>query len=431
MLKNISCIFIFPTINRILLMLIALQLPAVCVGAEARSARLTFPGSGKASVGIVVRDLNTGLDITTRNADKSFSPASILKCVTSASVLLDDREGDCFATEVLLEGEISTDSTLNGNLIVRGVGDPTIESSRFPDFAGLPDSIAAKVRDAGIRKISGCIEIDSVGFCEQGPGRFWEADDLKWYYGAGLYPINFRDNTVLPDRSLRNPCAAFTSGVRSSLDSAGITVGKSRADIGSSLIKPLYVHLSPTNAEILHDMMVNSNNLFAESMLRILKPEGNLAEAKETEIQLLNEAGLDTSDLTVFDGSGLTRANRLTPRFMADLLTYMAFTHKAALYANLFPRVGIEGTVKALLADTPLAGKLALKSGSMKGVLCYAGYKLDETGTPTHAVVVMVNGFTCKMTTVRKAIAEFLLERFPQPDCTPKNPTIDKTFRNR
>jgi D-alanyl-D-alanine carboxypeptidase/D-alanyl-D-alanine-endopeptidase len=109
----------------------------------------------------------------------------------------------------------------------------------------------------------------------------------------------------------------------------------------------------------------------------------------------------------------------------------MAFTHKAALYANLFPRVGIEGTVKALLSDTPLAGKLALKSGSMKGVLCYAGYKLDETGTPTHAVVVMVNGFTCKMTTVRKAIAEFLLERFPQPDCNPKNPTIDKTFRNR
>ena len=65
-----------------------------------------------------------------------------------------------------------------------------------------------------------------------------------------------------------------------------------------------------------------------------------------------------------------------------------------------------------LLADTRLKGALALKSGSMSGVLCYAGYKIDTSGNPTHVVVIMVNGFTCKVAEVRKAIASYLLTIF-------------------
>lgn len=97
---------------------------------------------------------------------------------------------------------------------------------------------------------------------------------------------------------------------------------------------------------------------------------------------------------------------------MADLLETMATGPMSDTYVSLFPKAGVEGTVKKLLRETPLEGSLALKSGSMKGVQCFAGYKLDPDGTPTHAVVIMVNDFKCKRATVIKAISDFLLKQF-------------------
>lgn len=55
---------------------------------------------------------------------------------------------------------------------------------------------------------------------------------------------------------------------------------------------------------------------------------------------------------------------------------------------------------------------MALKSGSMNGVLCYAGYKLDASRRPTHVVVIMVNGFNCRAADVRVAIRKYLLTLF-------------------
>jgi D-alanyl-D-alanine carboxypeptidase/D-alanyl-D-alanine-endopeptidase (penicillin-binding protein 4) len=159
-------------------------------------------------------------------------------------------------------------------------------------------------------------------------------------------------------------------------------------------------------------MIEKSNNLYAESMLRQLAPNGYRADALARENELLVAANLNCDNLNVNDGSGLTRSNKLTPGFMADMLQYMSKSDKAELYLSLFPKVGEEGTVKRLLANTSLAGKLIMKSGSMNGVQCYAGYKLDDNNRPTHIVVIMVNNFTCQRSYVTKAISNFLLSQF-------------------
>ena len=70
--------------------------------------------------------------------------------------------------------------------------------------------------------------------------------------------------------------------------------------------------------------------------------------------------------------------------------------------------------MKKLLRDTRLAGRIVLKSGSMKGVLCYAGYRIADDGRPTHAIVVMVNSHSCPTARLRNAIGDFLLREFPQ-----------------
>ena len=62
-------------------------------------------------------------------------------------------------------------------------------------------------------------------------------------------------------------------------------------------------------------------------------------------------------------------------------------------YLSLFPLAGLHGTMN-LSRDIPLEGRVAMKTGSMKGVQSYSGYLLDEEGRPTHLLVFMANGFS-------------------------------------
>ena len=71
--------------------------------------------------------------------------------------------------------------------------------------------------------------------------------------------------------------------------------------------------------------------------------------------------------------------------------------------------------MKGFLAKSELEGRLALKTGSVSSVQCYAGYLLDkDTAKPTHVVVVMVNGFFCPRKQVRLAVERLMLEKFTE-----------------
>ena len=94
---------------------------------------------------------------------------------------------------------------------------------------------------------------------------------------------------------------------------------------------------------------------------------------------------------------------------MNGILTQMSGD---ATYASFFPLAGQEGTLKKFLAETPLDSYIAMKTGSMKGIQCYAGYKLDEDYVPTHSVVIIMNDIVGKRDRVRKAAENMLLDIF-------------------
>lgn len=375
---------------------------------------LNFPREAQASVGIVVRDLSTGSDVVAKNSNSLLTPASILKCVTAAAVMLEGKTEDKFPTSCTMQGHITANGTFYGDITVAGSGDPTLESENPDGCAHVIDSIAEAVKRLGITRIAGCLLPDSTyyGFREPGPVSKWEVEDLKYGYGAGLYTLNYRNNTCNGDRSLDEPVETFIDALEERLLRDSIAVEWNEFDLEVEPSKRFYEYRSPSFCNIMREMMVSSNNLYAEAMLRQLAPRGFRAEALERERQLLSDAGFDTDCLVAFDGSGLTRNNKITPQLMADLLQKMAAGEYAERYVGLFPLAGKEGTVKRLLHGTRLEGKLALKSGSMNGVQCFAGYKLDSDGKPTHAVVIMVNNFVCRRALVMKAISDFLLEQF-------------------
>lgn len=422
--------------------------------------QLNFYGREAATVGVYVADLSTGHAIEKENAGKSMIPASILKSVTSATALNLLKENFRYNTDVVLQGDL-LDGVLYGNLVVRASGDPTIESSHFSAEPGFDKMIVEELKSRNISTIKGEILVDEDMFSDTGQCPQWVIEDTGWDYGAGFYGFNYKNNTfrlytedlttvpevpyidVIVDRTtsgtdierginsdlyivsgknvenknfcitttMNSPSTVFVYNLRKRLLDEGITVE-------DNIIEPcngetaLLRYKSPVNTEMLRVMMFKSDNMMAEATLRAFAPGQNRDAAIKKELTFWKNCGISTDFIKIADGSGLARVDRVTPKFIADVLVYMAKSPLADTYVNLFPKAGREGTVKNFLKNTVLDGKLVLKSGSMNGVHCYAGYKLGRNGKPTHAIVIIVNNFFCSRDALRKEMQRFLLAVF-------------------
>ena len=411
--------------------------------------------------GIYIKDLVTDSVLVDHNSAFALTPASITKCVTTATAMSILGPDFHFTTTVELTGERLNRRRWNGNLVIRASGDPTLESDEFMAYKGFTDSIARALQRLGVDEIAGNI-IVADEFKDSGPVPNWECEDIAWPYGAGIYGFNYSGNCVkaYPNRGTTEPatdmkidCRVSDNGtdVLRGINSSDLTVWTSEenrrkrawsinvtvpdpsamyvklltaklraagikvdcrnvsADSASTVI---YRHRSPSAREICLSLMKRSDNLFAEGMFRALVPGGSRSDCMKTEHRFLDTIGLNPKQTTLLDGSGLTRANRFSPAFIGGLLEYMAENPFADDYISFFPLSGKEGTLKRFLAKTPLEGLMALKTGSVRSVQTYAGYKLDADGKPTHVVVVMVNGFFCKRAVLRKQVEKFLLQTF-------------------
>ena len=213
------------------------------------------------------------------------------------------------------------------------------------------------------------------------------------------------------------------------LSRAGLKIGKvetARVDYLSSSCnanrsdrtrvgKVLCTHVSRPLKEIVREVNVESNNHYAEHLLRTIgrKSKSDIyADALEAGVTYVGDywtsKGITTSSLRMHDGSGLAPQNAVSPQLLTDLLVYMnTRSETASVFFQSLPKAGQEGTLKSFLRDTRLSGKVAAKSGSIGGVQCYAGYLND--GNKTYAFTVMVNKFNGTRPQVREAIEQFLL----------------------
>lgn len=173
----------------------------------------------------------------------------------------------------------------------------------------------------------------------------------------------------------------------------------------------LYTHASGSLADMLRYMMHKSSNLYAEAMLHyIALSQNNIARKEQglsVERNIWRNKGLDVSEIDLYDGSGMSKKNTMTPRFIASLLVDAYHDKQLGRdFVNLFPQAGKEGSVRSFFAKNPLPGVLRVKSGSMRGVLCYAGYY--TYAGKTYALVLMSNNHTCKASEVRRRYENLL-----------------------
>ncbi len=164
---------------------------------------------------------------------------------------------------------------------------------------------------------------------------------------------------------------------------------------------------------------LDSDNFYAEALFRTMAEETSgvavYDSAKVAECAVLRKLGVGTGDVSIVDGSGLSRRNGLSPSFLTYYLYAMVSSPAFPDFLESLPMPG-EGTLEVLFRDKPAMRRFRLKSGSMEGVLCYSGYILDDDGTPLATVSVLVNGATAKTAQVRKALEGILsavAEGFP------------------
>jgi serine-type D-Ala-D-Ala carboxypeptidase/endopeptidase (penicillin-binding protein 4) len=143
---------------------------------------------------VVVRSLDTGRTIFSRNASKLMMPASNMKVVTLAAVA--ERLGWDFRFETHVMSDASVaDGVLGGDLLVIGSGDPSM-NARHDRSDKLLEDVACQLREAGIRAILGRVLSDDGLFAGAEIGGGWSWDYLQFGYAAPVNALAYAENLI-------------------------------------------------------------------------------------------------------------------------------------------------------------------------------------------------------------------------------------------
>lgn len=169
------------------------QTPLKAQVPAAAKTLLKMKGTRGATFSMLVRDLSTGRVVAAYDTLRQVTPASVLKLVTTATALELLGPDYRFGTTIEHDGTILPDGTLDGNLFIRGGGDPSLGSGHIEPTGFLEEWLAA-IKKAGIRRIKGSVIADERFFDEEGISPKWLYEDMGSYYGAGCYGISAFDN---------------------------------------------------------------------------------------------------------------------------------------------------------------------------------------------------------------------------------------------
>ena len=127
-----------------------------------------------------------------------------------------------------------------------------------------------------------------------------------------------------------------------------------------------------------------SQNLHAELLLRLLGRErgssGTVQAGLEALYGFLTQAGVQRQECVLYDGSGLSRQNLVSPAAVVKLLRYAASQPWYQAYRDTLPVSGVDGSLSERFRNSPAHGRLTAKTGSLGHVNALSGYAQTATG---------------------------------------------------
>ena len=289
-----------------------------------------------AKPGIILIDPATSETIYSNKPDLGRAPASVMKLLSATLASSALNLDSSFHTSIAAESEPD-------RYLLTGEFDPWLSLSSYESkkygAAFSPSLIYSAIKASpGAKRIV----IDYYGLYEK------DLEQLKKYFRGKVYlSIN------------KLPTAA---------------------SVEEKVVTPLATVTSPKIADILKFTLLWSDNTKADRIAKLAAkalgyPAGPVGVQMALE-KVLGELGVSTAGLDVYDGSGLSKANRVSVRTIAELLVKIKDNPAyAAIYQGL-PLAGKSGTLRTRFTeDAPKAvGLVKAKTGWINGTVSLAGY---------------------------------------------------------
>lgn len=411
------------------------------------------PESAGIRAGIAVYNTSTGEWLDRHDAEKTFVPASNLKLLVTAAAL--DMLGPDyrFTTEIHTTGHITPKGVLQGDLILKGYGDPSLTEEDMR-------TISAELKAKGITSIHGRLLVDESYFDNVRLGEGWMWDDEPYGYSAQISALAVHKNTstirLNPDKpvgqtsslmmkpnskyvtvqnrvtivegteqnvqidrprgtntviltgtigkgaepyeddvTMEDPALFAGDVFKQALAADGILVSSDNLEKTTlSSSSPLVTHHSEPLRKIIAELNKESDNFYAEMLTKTLgvvtKGKGSFNAGTDAIADFMVKAGIVNKYRQV-DGSGLSRLDLISPQQIVELLTYVQTREYKEDFEHSLPVAGVDGTLKDRMKGTSAENKVRAKTGSMSGVHSLSGYTLTANGDKL-AFSVFLNG---------------------------------------
>jgi len=156
----------------------------------------------------------------------------------------------------------------------------------------------------------------------------------------------------------------------------------------------LAARISVPVAEDIKIINKTSQNLHAEMLLRLLGKtygsDGSFEEGSRVVRQFLVNAGVDDNDFFLYDGSGLSPKDKISPRAFTRLLAYASHQPWGLAWRETLPIAGVDGTLDNRFKNTSLKGRMWAKTGTLDEVNALSGYVTAASGRVV-AFSILVN----------------------------------------
>ena len=409
------------------------------------------------------------------NADISVNPASTMKLVTTYAALELLGPNHQWKTEFYADGPLK-DGVLHGNLYLKGGGDPKLNMEKlwlllrdlringvrqvqgdlvldrsffvapqlpaFNDDGGdankpflvKPDSLLVNLK---AQRFITRAEGGKVHIAMDPPIATVRIDNQVRVLKAATCPAwpdirynaveQYDGTTLIVSGQLAEGCSAQT--YLSLLDHPSYAAGAVRGiwqELGGKILgkdrlgpvpekaRMLVRAFSPDVVEIVRDINKYSNNTMARQLFLSIGAQFRTeAMAAQRVIRSwLARKGITAPHLVMENGSGLSRAERISAREMALILQAAWRSPYAAEFRSSMPLVAMDGTMRRRLQRTPLVGEAHIKTGTLNNVRAIAGYSRDSNGQDWAVVAILNDPKPWGATSI---LDQVLLDTYSQP----------------
>jgi D-alanyl-D-alanine carboxypeptidase/D-alanyl-D-alanine-endopeptidase (penicillin-binding protein 4) len=231
------------------------------------------------------------------------------------------------------------------------------------------------------------------------------------------------ESVAVPD-----PNQLAANAFRRLLAQAGIRIKGSTRTTTDSL-ETLNARSSPPLAEVesrplsdwIFRLLSVSQNLYAELLAKQLGRQfgkaGSWKEGITVERRfLIDSVRVDSTQFSLYDGSGLSARDLVSPRTFVQLLRYMRQHPRYPVFAAGLPQGGISGTLRNRFQGSPLERRVRAKTGSIAAVNTLSGYleaagdSTDFTKPPVRIFSIQANHHTLSGRAMIQAIDSVVMD---------------------